>query len=212
MNLVLFGPPGAGKGTQSSFLIDRQGFSHISTGDLLRNAIKAGSALGMSAKALMDKGHLVPDDVVIGLVRERLNGDPKADYIFDGFPRTTAQAEALDGLLSEIGRPIERALFLEVPKEALISRLTGRRTCKDCGAVFHMESKPPLKKGVCDLCGGELLQRSDDREEVIGQRLEAYETSTAPLKEFYARKGKFVAIDGQGEVEEVFKRVNGALT
>lgn len=211
MNLVLFGPPGAGKGTQSSFLIERQGYSHISTGDLLRNAIKEETPLGMAAKTLMDKGQLVPDDVVIGLVKEKVSQAPKADYIFDGFPRTAAQAQALDELLTKVGRPIGKALFLEVPHESLMSRLAGRRTCKNCGAVFHMESKPPRKQGVCDNCGSELLQRPDDREEVIGKRLEAYEQSTAPLKQFYAKLGKFVAVNGLGEVEEVYSRLSKAI-
>ena len=207
MNLVLFGPPGAGKGTQSAYLIERKGFSHISTGDLLREAIKAQSALGLEAKKLMDQGQLVPDAVVIGLVKEKVAARPTGSFIFDGFPRTAAQANALDEMLKGFGNPVKKALFLEVAQDRLLGRLTGRRVCQKCGHTFHIESKPPQKAGVCDICGGEVIQRPDDKEEVISKRLEAYEKSTAPLKEYYADQGKFVSIDGDGPVEEVYRRL-----
>lgn len=207
MNLVLFGPPGAGKGTQSSYLIERHGFAHISTGDLLREAIKAQSPLGLEAKKIMDQGQLVPDAVVIGLVKARLEANPNGSFIFDGFPRTAAQAEALDQLLAQLGHPVNKALFLEVDSGILVNRLTGRRVCKSCGAVYHIQSKPPRVEGECDVCQGELIQRPDDRKEVISKRLQAYQESTAPLKSYYAEQGKFVSINGEGEVEEVFKRL-----
>lgn len=211
MNLVLFGPPGAGKGTQSSFLIERKGFAHISTGDLLREAIKAQSALGLEAKKVMDQGLLVPDEVVIGLVEERLQAKPDGSFIFDGFPRTAAQAEALDQLLGQLGKPVTKAIFLEVDQSVLVKRLTGRRVCQGCGAVYHVDSKPSKVEGVCDLCGGELIQRPDDKEEVISKRLQAYEESTAPLKSYYGDQGKFVSIDGEGAVEEVYGRLEKEL-
>jgi len=207
LNLVLFGPPGAGKGTQSAFLIERKGFSHISTGDLLRGAIKAQSELGLKAKKIMDQGQLVPDDVVIGLVEEKLKADPNGSFIFDGFPRTHAQAEALDALLEGMQSPVKAALFLEVAQEDLLKRLTGRRVCQNCGATYHVALKPPAKEGVCDVCGGPVIQRPDDKEEVIAKRLEAYERSTAPLKAYYQGQGKFVSVDGEGPVEEVYRRL-----
>ncbi len=206
-NIVLFGPPGAGKGTQSSFLIERKGFAHISTGDLLREAIKAQTALGLEAKKIMDQGQLVPDQVVIGLVKEKVNSRPDGSFIFDGFPRTAAQAEALDQLLEEFGNPVKKAVFLEVDRESLIKRLTGRRVCQNCGSVYHIEAKPPKVQGVCDQCGGELIQRPDDHEEVISKRLEAYETSTAPLKSYYSKQSKFVSVEGEGAVEDVYERL-----
>lgn len=206
-NVVLFGPPGAGKGTQSSFLIERHGFAHISTGDLLREAIKAQTALGLEAKKIMDQGQLVPDQVVIGLVREKLESRPNGSFIFDGFPRTSTQAEALDALLEKLGNPVKKAIFLEVDPVLLTSRLTGRRVCQKCGAVYHIASKPSQVEGKCDVCGGELIQRPDDKEEVISKRLEAYEKSTAPLKTYYQNQGKFVSVDGEGAVEEVYGRL-----
>ena len=207
MNLVLFGPPGAGKGTQSSLLIEKKGFSHISTGDLLREAIKAESKLGLEAKKIMDQGLLVPDEVVIGLVEEKLSSKPNGSFIFDGFPRTQAQAEALDKLLESFKKPLEKAIFLEVDSKKLVSRLTGRRVCQKCGSTFHIHAQPPKVEGVCDVCGGALIQRPDDKEEVISKRLMAYKQSTAPLKEFYSAQGKLVSVDGEGQVAEVFGRL-----
>lgn len=209
---MLFGPPGAGKGTQSELMVKKGGMDHISTGDLFRNAMKNKTPLGLEAKSYVDNGRLVPDSVTIGLVREVLESNKSGDFIFDGFPRTEAQAEALDGLVGELGvSPINHALFLEVPQDVLIKRLAGRRVCKDCGAVYHVESAPTAKSGVCDRCGGEVYQRKDDHEDVISTRLEAYEKSTAPLKDYYKKKSLFVGIDGLGATDAVFARIQPYL-
>lgn len=207
MSLVLFGPPGAGKGTQAAKMISEGNKYHISTGDLFRSAMKNQTPLGLEAKSYVDSGKLVPDSVTIGLVKEVLLANKGADFIFDGFPRTSPQAEALGGLIEEMGvSPIKHALFLEVPQEILFKRLTGRRLCRNCGAVYHQQSHPPKVAGVCDECGGETYQRKDDSEDVIATRLEAYANSTEPLKDYYQEKGLFVAIDGQGDPEDVFSR------
>src|SRR6185312_9322053 len=171
MNIVLFGAPGAGKGTQSALLVERMGMEQISTGDLFRAAIKNKTELGLKAKSYMDKGELVPDAIVIGMVDEVLARLGKNLFILDGFPRTVAQAEALRTILARRAMEIGKAVFLEVPKEELLGRLTGRRVCKSCGAVYHIDSKPPKVAGVCDVCGGEVVQRNDDKEDVIATRL-----------------------------------------
>ncbi len=207
MSIVLFGPPGAGKGTQAARMIEETKKFHISTGDLFRAAMKNQTPLGLEAKSYVDSGQLVPDSVTIGLVKEVLEKNPDGDFIFDGFPRTTPQAEALEQLITKMGvSPIKYALFLEVPQDILFKRLTGRRLCKDCGAVYHVNSTPTRVSGVCDKCGGETYQRKDDSEEVISTRLEAYAKSTEPLKDYYQAKGLFVAIDGQGDPKDVFTR------
>ncbi len=207
MSLVLFGPPGAGKGTQAARMIRDGGKYHISTGDLFRTAMKNNTPLGLEAKSYVDSGQLVPDSVTIGLVKEVLENNKGQDFIFDGFPRTSPQAEALEKLVHDMGvSPIRHALFLEVPQETLLTRLTGRRLCRDCGAVYHVDSSPPRVEGICDKCGGETYQRKDDSESVISTRLEAYAKSTEPLKEYYQKKGLFVAIDGQGNPDRVFAR------
>lgn len=211
MNLILFGPPGAGKGTQSELLIDRLKMHHISTGDLFRSAIKNGTPLGKEAKGFLDAGKLVPDAITIGLVEEVLQKLGSKNFILDGFPRTVPQAEALEGLLKKMGLGIDKILFLEVPLNLLLKRLTGRRVCKNCGAVYHVESKPTAKAGVCDTCGGEVIQRPDDQESVIKTRLEAYENSTRPLKEYYKAHGPYGEIDGVGAAEEVYGRMTKAL-
>ena len=212
MSLVLFGPPGAGKGTQSAMMVEKGKMHHISTGDLFRNAMKNKTPLGLEAQSYVDSGNLVPDSVTIGLVREVLSENKEGNFIFDGFPRNEAQAEALASLVGEMGvSPIRHALFLEVPDEVLVKRLTGRRLCRDCGAVYHTESHPPQKEGVCDKCGGEVYQRKDDGADVISTRLEAYNKSTAPLKDYYKDKGLFVALDGLGQTEEVFARIQAYL-
>lgn len=211
MNLILFGPPGAGKGTQSQFLIERMGMKQLSTGDLFRAAIKNQTALGKEAKGYLDAGKLVPDSVTIGLVREELSRLNGQSFILDGFPRNVPQAEALEVLLKELGLKVGSSLFLEVPMSMLLGRLTGRRTCKSCGAVYHVESKPTRKEGVCDNCGGDVVQRPDDKEEVIRTRLETYEASTRPLKDYYKAKGPFAVIDGTGTSEEVFSRIKKAI-
>lgn len=211
MNLILFGPPGAGKGTQSALLVDRLKLKHISTGDLFRAAIKNGTPLGQEAKAFLDAGKLVPDSVTIGLVDEELHRLKGQDFILDGFPRNVAQAEALEIILQAMGSRMDRVVFLEVPLDLLLGRLTGRRVCKTCGTVYHVESKPPKAEGVCDVCGGQVVQRPDDREDVIRTRLEAYEQSTRPLKDYYKAKGPYVQVDGTGTSEEVYLRMTKAL-
>lgn len=207
MSIVLFGPPGAGKGTQAKRMIADGKMTHISTGDLFREAMKNETPLGLEAKSYVDSGNLVPDSVTIGLVKEVIEKNPEGDFIFDGFPRTSTQAEALEELLDTVGvSPIKHALFLEVPTEILTRRLTGRRLCRDCGAVYHVDANPPKQEGKCDLCGGEIYQRKDDSEDVISTRLEAYAKNTEPLKDYYQKKGLFVAIDGQGDPKDVYSR------
>ena len=212
MSIVLFGPPGAGKGTQANKMIEAGKMFHISTGDLFRAAMKNETPLGLEAKSYVDSGNLVPDSVTIGLVKEVLEANKEGNFIFDGFPRTSPQAEALEKLVDEMGvNPIKHALFLEVPQEILAKRLTGRRLCKDCGAVYHIDSNPTTKEGVCDKCGGETYQRKDDSEDVISTRLEAYAKNTEPLKDYYQKKGIFVEIDGLGDPKDVFERFSQYL-
>lgn len=212
MSIVLFGPPGAGKGTQSTLLVERSQLAHLSTGDLFRNAMKNLTPLGKKAKGFVDAGKLVPDEVTIGLVEEVVGQKPKVNYIFDGFPRTENQAEALEALVANTGaQPIRQAVFLEVSREVLKERLTGRRLCKNCGAVYHLAHNPSKEDGVCDLCGGELYQRKDDGEGVISTRLEAYDKSTAPLKAYYKKKGIYKEVDGLGSQDEVFNRIQGEI-
>lgn len=206
MNLILFGAPGAGKGTQSEFLIKRLGMTQISTGDLFRAAIKGQTELGKKAQEYMDKGQLVPDSIVIGMVEEVLQKGVK-DIILDGFPRTVAQAQALDELLLKMNLSIGKAIFLEVPMKILMDRLTGRRVCKNCGSVYHIVSKPSKMEGTCDSCGGEVVQRNDDKAEVIETRLKTYEEFTSPLKEFYKKAGKFIEVDGNRGTEEVYQEI-----
>ncbi len=206
MNIILFGAPGAGKGTQSELLISRLGMKQISTGDLFRAAIKGQTDLGKKAQEYMDKGQLVPDSIVIGMVEEVLDKGI-LNFILDGFPRTVAQAEALDSLVSKKGLSIDKAIFLEVPMAILMDRLTGRRVCKNCAAVYHVISKPSKVEGVCDNCGGEVIQRNDDKAEVIGTRLKTYEEFTSPLKEFYKKTGKYIEVDGNRDAGDVFKEI-----
>lgn len=212
MNIVLFGAPGAGKGTQSSLLVERMGMEQISTGDLFRAAIKNKTELGLKAKSFMDKGELVPDAIVIGMVDEVLAKLGKNSFILDGFPRTVAQAEALRTILARRTMDIGKAVFLEVPKEELLGRLTGRRVCKSCGAVYHIASKPPKVAGVCDVCGGEVIQRDDDKEDVIATRLKTYEENTVPLRAYFKEQGKYVEINGNQDTETVFKALKKAIS
>jgi adenylate kinase len=206
MNLILFGAPGAGKGTQSELLIKRQNMTQISTGDLFRAAIKNQTELGMKAKGFIDQGQLVPDSITIGMVEEVLKSGVK-NFILDGFPRTVAQAIALNELLNGMSISVGKAVFLEVPMEILMDRLTGRRVCKNCGAVYHIVSKPTKLDGKCDNCGGEVIQRNDDKAEVIGTRLKAYQDYTSPLKDFYKNEGKYIELDGNRSAEEVYKEI-----
>jgi adenylate kinase len=211
LNILLFGPPGAGKGTQSTLLIERHGMKQISTGDLFRANIKNQTPLGLKTKAILDRGELVPDDITIAMVAEEFKTLGGTPFILDGFPRTVKQATALEELLAKSKLKIDRAFFLEVPFESLMSRLTGRRVCKNCGTVYHVDAKPPKVEGVCDVCGGPVLQRPDDKAEVIGTRLKAYEESTAPLKEYYRKAGLLKSVDGTGTADEVYGRLKKEL-
>lgn len=204
MNIVFLGPPGAGKGTQAKILIERYGIPQISTGDMLREHRAKGTELGKKAQEYMDKGQLVPDEIILDMVKERLSQpDCEKGFILDGFPRTVAQAEALDRILSEMGKKLDFALALVVPDELLIERLTGRRTCKNCGMMYHIKYKPPKVEGICDLCGGELYQRPDDNEETVRNRLKVYHESTAPLIDYYKSKGILREVDGSKSIEEI---------
>ena len=212
MNLIFLGPPGSGKGTQAKMLVDHYGIPQISTGDILREAVREGTPLGREAKGYMDRGELVPDEVVVGIVRERLQGDDcKKGFILDGFPRTIPQAEALEETLKGLSKGIDHVINIEVGKDELIRRLSGRRTCRKCGAMYHIIFDPPKREGVCDRCGGELYQRDDDREETIRERLRVYEEQTAPLIEFYRKRGLLRTIDGKGEIKEIFERIKSAV-
>jgi adenylate kinase len=205
MNLVLMGLPGAGKGTQAEKIVKKYEIPHISTGDMFRAAIKEGTALGLQAKAYIDRGDLVPDEVTIGIVRERLSKDDcQKGFLLDGFPRTVAQAEALENILAELNRSIDYVINIEVDKGILMERLTGRRICKDCGATYHLVFNPPAQPGVCDKCGGELYQRADDNEETVANRLEVNVKQTKPLLDFYGAKGYLRNINGQQEIDKVF--------
>lgn len=205
--LVLIGPPGAGKGTQAKILQKRLGIDHISSGDLLRAAIAAGTSKGKEAKRYMDRGELVPDEVVVSLIEEKLVQDDGREFLLDGFPRTVRQAETLSAMLADKGRAIEAALSLTVPTEELVARLGGRRTCRVCGAMYHMVFDRPQQQGRCDKCGGELYQREDDNEETIRARLKVFDKQTQPVLEHYAKLGKLRPVDGCGTPAEVSERV-----
>ncbi len=212
MRLVLLGAPGAGKGTQAKKLIEKYGIPQISTGDLLRAAVAAGTSLGKEAKSFMDKGELVPDRVVLGMVGERLKQDDcKKGYILDGFPRNTAQAEALDAMLDTLKMPLTAALSVDVPLDDLMKRLTGRRTCKGCGQMYNVYFNSPKKEGTCDKCGGALFQRDDDKEETIKKRLDVYSSQTAPLFDYYKKKGILSSVSGTGSIDDIFKAVCNSL-
>ncbi|QNO14770.1 adenylate kinase [Alkalicella caledoniensis] len=212
MRLILLGPPGAGKGTQAVKIAESYRIPHISTGDIFRKALKEETPLGMKAKEYMDKGQLVPDDIVIGIVQERLQlTDCQDGFLLDGFPRTTDQAKALDGFLKDNGYPIDRCINIEVPFEELIARLTGRRVCKTCGATYHVMFNASSKDGACDACGGELYQRADDNEGTAKERLTVYNNQTAPLIEYYTNQGTLVTIDGLQSIDKVFNDIEDAL-
>jgi adenylate kinase len=212
MRLVLIGAPGSGKGTQAKFLIEKYNIPQVSTGDLLRAAVAAQTPLGRQAKAVMDAGQLVPNDIVIGMIRERImRPDAENGFIMDGFPRNLEQAEALDTLLANLGRPIDAVLQISVDFDLLMQRMVGRLTCLSCGTLFNSFTNPPAIDSQCDNCGGTLHHRSDDNEETIDRRLRVYETHTQPLTAYYSNKGNLHVIDGQGSVEEVKKRIKSAL-
>lgn len=211
MRLVLLGPPGAGKGTQAQMLQEKLGIPHISTGDMFREAVRRATPLGKEAQKYMESGRLVPDEVTIGIVRERLSQPDAAGFLLDGFPRTVPQAESLDEFLASSGRPLDAVLSIQVPREVLIGRLTGRRVCSRCGANYHILNKPPVQAGKCDLCGGDLVQRADDTEETVSKRLEVYEQQTAALVGYYQQQGLVREINGNQEPEKVLADIGRAL-
>ncbi|MQA78319.1 MAG: adenylate kinase [Streptosporangiales bacterium] len=212
MRIVLVGPPGAGKGTQAQFISSHLAIANISTGDLFRANVSQGTPLGVEAKRYMDTGDLVPDEVTIKMVRERLaEEDARDGFLLDGFPRTVPQAEVLGGMLDELDRGLDVVLELVVDDDEVVRRLAGRRTCRQCGTVWHIDFDPPTDANSCDHCGGELFQRDDDREETVRHRLEVYNDQTAPLVAYYADRGILVGIDATGPVEEVTDRAIGAL-
>ena len=212
MYILLMGPPGAGKGTQAEKLIREYGIPQISTGDMFRAAVKSGTALGKEAKSYMDKGALVPDSVTVGIVKERLaQDDCKKGWILDGFPRTTAQASALDAILHDLGIQLTAVLDFNVNRDDLVKRVSGRLVCRQCGASFHKEFRPPKQEGVCDSCGGELYQRADDNEVTVRERLAVYDTSTKPLIDYYKVSGRYYEINGDQSMDKVFADVQAAL-
>jgi adenylate kinase len=212
VRLILFGPPGAGKGTQAKRLEESLGIPQLSTGDMLRAARREGTELGKKAAEFMDAGKLVPDDVVVGLIEERIKkADCDKGFLLDGFPRTIPQAEALQAMLDKAGQAIDHVVSIEVPDDDIVRRLTARRSCPECGAVYHLEHMPPKTEGKCDKDGTELVQREDDREDTIKQRLSAFHDQTAPLKKFYSERGLLRSVDGTQPPEAVFAGVKDAV-
>ncbi|MDR4173682.1 adenylate kinase [Bacillus nitratireducens] len=209
MNLILMGLPGAGKGTQAEQIVAKYNIPHISTGDMFRAAMKAETEMGLQAKSFIDKGALVPDEVTIGIVRERLSqGDCVRGFLLDGFPRTVAQASALEEIMKDLGKKIDYVLNINVDSGLLLKRLTGRRICKECGATYHLEFNPPAKADVCDKCGGELYQRSDDNEETVANRLDVNIKQTKPLLDFYEELGYLQSINGEQDINKVFADID----
>ena len=212
MNLILLGPPGAGKGTQASGIVDKYNVPHISTGDIFRKNIKENTELGKKAKEYLDSGKLVPDELVVAIVEDRLKeDDTKKGFLLDGFPRTVFQAEALDKFLQSIDSKIDAVVNIEVDKGILVGRAVGRRICKSCGATFHIEFNPPKKSDICDVCGGELYQRSDDNEETVSKRIEVYLNETQPLIDYYKGQDILLTIDGEQDIKKVFQDIEKAL-
>ncbi len=212
MNLILLGPPGAGKGTQAVKIVEKYNIPHISTGDIFRENIKKGTELGKKAQEYMNKGELVPDDLVVEIACARLlEDDCKEGFLLDGFPRTVYQAEKLDEFLANHGRKVEHVLDIAVEKEELITRLIGRRVCRSCGASYHIVNMPPKKEGICDICGGELYQRADDTEETVANRIEVYEAQTMPLIDYYEKAGVIAHIDGATGLDNVFADIASVL-
>lgn len=212
LNLILMGLPGAGKGTQAEKINEKYHIPHISTGDMFRLAIKEGTDLGKKAKEYMDQGELVPDEVTIGIVKERLGKDDcKNGFLLDGFPRTIAQAEALQSLLADLKESIDYVLHVDVPEEKLVERLTGRRICPNCGATYHVIYNPPKQEGICDKDGSELIQREDDQADTVKKRLEVNMKQTQPLLDFYQEKGYLVTVDGDQEIDQVFQDIQAKI-
>lgn len=212
MNIVIMGLPGAGKGTQAAEIIKKYPIPHISTGDMFRLAIKNETPLGNEAKSYMDRGELVPDEVTIGIVKERLSeSDAKDGFLLDGFPRTVQQAEALNKIMEELGSKIESTIYVDVPEEELMNRLTGRRICEVCGTAYHLVFNPPKQEGICDLDGGKLYQREDDNPETVQNRLEVNIKQTQPLLDFYETQGILSRVNGAQDINDVFKDINKVL-
>jgi adenylate kinase len=210
--IILFGPPGAGKGTQAAILAEKTGFVHITTGELFREAIRQETELGKQAKPYYDRGQLVPDQLTIAMLLERLSeGDCARGCLLDGFPRTPEQATALDEALAHEGKAIDKVLYIQVPDDELLSRLSGRWNCRQCGSVYHQRFQPPRQAGRCDQCGGELYQREDDTPETARRRLEVYFRQTAPLIDYYQARGKLAEVDGDKAVEEVAEHLLAAI-
>ena len=209
MRLVFLGAPGAGKGTQAQRLAAQEHIPHISTGEILRESVTRGTPLGLQAKGYMDSGKLVPDEVVIGLVREKLTSpECTRGYILDGFPRTVAQAEVLDRILTETGSPgLDHVISFDVPQEEIVRRLSGRRSCSRCQTVYHIEHDPPKHEGVCDKCGGRLVQRADDKPETVLARLRVFDQQTRPLVEYYQKRGLLQRVDATGSIDQVYARL-----
>ncbi|HET7629009.1 MAG TPA: adenylate kinase [Bacillales bacterium] len=208
MNLILMGLPGAGKGTQAEMITSEFGIPHISTGDMFRAAIKEETALGLKAKSFMDAGELVPDEVTVGIVKERLGKDDcKEGFLLDGFPRTIEQAEALEQILADDGRGLDYVLYIDVKEENLLKRLSGRRICQDCGATYHVIFNPPSAEGICDKCGGALYQREDDQKETVKNRLQVNNKQLQPLLDFYKKRGLLHSVNGDREIKAVFSGI-----
>lgn len=202
-HVIIIGPPGSGKGTQAARVAERLGLEHLSTGDMLRDGVAAGTELGMKAREYMDEGRLVPDEIMLGLIREKLEELEGSGWILDGFPRTLPQAEALSGLLEERGIEIDRVLLIDVPAEAIVQRLTSRRVCTECHAVYNLAMLPAGQADRCPKCGGRLVQRPDDTEETVRRRLDVYEEQTAPVLDFYRRTAGVTEVDGTGDIDGI---------
>lgn len=213
MNIILLGPPGAGKGTQAARLEKARGLKQLSTGDMLRAAVKAGTDVGKRAEPIMKRGDLVPDEIIIALIAERIaQPDCKSGFILDGFPRSTAQAEALDRMLADKGLRLDSVVEMKVDDKILVERITGRFTCAKCGAGYHDKHKPTKQAGICDSCGGkEFTRRADDNAETVTSRLSVYHAQTAPLVAYYRKRGNLKSVDGMAEMDEVYRQIEGAL-
>ena len=208
MKVIMLGAPGAGKGTQAKMIAEKYGVPHISTGDIFRANIKGGTELGQKAKSYMDKGELVPDELVVDLVVDRVNQDDcTKGYVLDGFPRTIPQAEALDAALEKMGQKIDYAIDVDVPDENIVKRMGGRRACVGCGATYHLVYAAPKKDGICDVCGGELILRDDDKPETVKKRLDVYHEQTQPLIDYYTKAGALRTVDGTIDIDEVFAAI-----